>query len=59
VGETDERRFQPSKRVPGYGEVAQELFRPKNIVICLTEQEKWGTAQKEALYKVNGCVWGL
>ncbi len=48
--------FSPPNMCQADGEVAQEFFRPKNIVIRLTEQEMWGAAQKEALYKVNGCT---
>lgn len=37
------------------GQIDQDFFKPKNIIIRLKDDEKWGPAQREALYKVGGC----
>ncbi len=34
----------------------QEFFKPRNIIIRLKEEEKWGPAQREALYKVGAAL---
>lgn len=31
----------------------QDFFKPKHIIIRLRDEEKWGPAQREALYKVT------
>ena len=34
------------------GSINQDFFKPKKIIIQLTEDKKWGQPEKEALYKV-------
>jgi hypothetical protein len=46
-------RFSPEGMCGLDGEVNQDYFKPKAIVIRLKDDEKWGPAQKEALYKVR------
>ncbi|EFN55627.1 hypothetical protein CHLNCDRAFT_133791 [Chlorella variabilis] len=43
--------FSPEGMCKADGEVDQDFFKPKNIIIRLKDDEKWGAAQKEALYK--------
>lgn len=45
--------FSPEGMCKADGEVDQDFFKPKNIIIRLKDDEKWGAAQKEALYKVG------
>lgn len=35
--------------------LTQDFFKPKNIIIRLKEDEKWGAPQREALYRVRAC----
>ena len=50
-------QFSPQGMCLPSGEIDQDFFKPKNIVIRLKEDEKWGAPQREALYKV-GCRGG-
>jgi hypothetical protein len=44
--------FSPKGMCGPDGEVDQDFFKPKNIIIRLKDDEKWGAPQREALYKV-------
>lgn len=43
--------FSPEGMCLPNGEIDQDFFKPRNIIIRLKEEEKWGPAQREALYK--------
>ncbi|PSC74381.1 hypothetical protein C2E20_2190 [Micractinium conductrix] len=43
--------FSPEGMCRPDGEIDQDFFKPKNIIIRLKEDEKWGAAQREALYR--------
>ena len=47
-------QFSPEGMCGADGEIDQDFFKPKNIIIRLKDDEKWGPPQKEALYKVRG-----
>ena len=34
----------------------QDFFKPKHIIIRLRDEEKWGPAQRDALYKVSALL---
>jgi hypothetical protein len=46
------KRFSPDGVCNADGSINQEFFKPKRIIIQLSEDKRWGPAEKEALYKV-------
>jgi hypothetical protein len=46
-------QFSPKGLCNAEGEIVQDFFKPKKILIQLTEDKKWGPAEREALYKVR------
>jgi hypothetical protein len=47
------RQFSPEGMCHEDGSINQDFFKPKKIIIQLTEDKKWGQPEKEALYKVG------
>jgi hypothetical protein len=47
------QQFSPEGMCNDDGTINQDFFKPKKIIIQLTEDKKWGQAEKEALYKVS------
>lgn len=48
------RQFSPKDLCSEDGEINQDFFKPKRIVIQLTDDKKWGNAERDALYHVRG-----
>ena len=46
-------QFSPEGMCHPDGSINQDFFKPKKIIIQLTEDKKWGEQEKNALYKVN------
>jgi hypothetical protein len=46
------QQFSPEGMCNEDGSINQDFFKPKKIIIQLTEDKKWGQPEKEALYKV-------
>lgn len=46
-------KFSPEGMCGPDGEIDQAFFKPKNIIIRLKDDEKWGPPQREALYRVS------
>ena len=55
------RRFSPPGVSLEDGSINQDYFKPKRIIIQLTEAKKWGESEKIALLKVCRsvfvCTW--
>lgn len=47
------QQFSPEGMCNEDGSINQDFFKPKRIIIQLTEDKKWGEPEKEALYKVR------
>ena len=47
------RKFSPEGMVLQDGSIDQDFFKPKKVIIQLTEDKKWGAAEKDALYKAS------
>ncbi|KAI7846094.1 hypothetical protein COHA_000355 [Chlorella ohadii] len=45
------QQFSPEGMCRPDGSIDQDFFKPKHIIIRLRDEEKWGPAQREALYK--------
>jgi hypothetical protein len=50
------RRFSPKGVSLEDGSINQDYFKPKRIIIQLTEAKKWGESERIALLKVCGVV---
>ena len=50
---TMRQQFSPEGMCGPDGEIDQDFFKPKSIILRLTDDEKWGAPQQEALYKVR------
>jgi len=46
------QQFSPEGMCNEDGSINQNFFKPKKIIIQLTEDKKWGEPEKEALLKV-------
>ena len=44
-------QFSPPEMCHEDGSINQDFFKPKKIIIQLTEERRWGDVEKEALYK--------
>jgi hypothetical protein len=38
------------------GSINQDFFKPEKVIIQLTEDKRWGVAEKDAMYKVKTCL---
>jgi hypothetical protein len=47
------RQFSPAGVSLEDGSINQDFFKPKKIIIQLTEAKRWGEQEKAALLKVN------
>lgn len=47
------KRYSPDGVCTADGSINQDFFKPKRIIIQLSEDKRWGPAEKEALYKVG------
>ena len=47
------QQFSPAGMCNADGSINQDFFKPKKIIIQLTEDKKWGQPERDALYKVN------
>jgi hypothetical protein len=45
------QQFSPKDMCHPDGSINQEFFKPKKIIIQLTEDRKWGQPEREALYR--------
>lgn len=45
------KQFSPEGMCNEDGSINQDFFKPKKIIIQLTEDKKWGPAERDALYK--------
>ena len=50
------KKFSPKGMCEEDGSVRQDFFKPKRIIIQLTEGKRWGEAEKVALLKVRANV---
>ena len=52
------RQFSPAGVCCEDGSMNQDFFKPKRVIIQLTEDKKWGPPERDALYKVGGVGGG-
>lgn len=50
------KMFSPEGMCNEDGSINQDFFKPKKIIIQLTEDKKWGQPERDALYKVRTCT---
>lgn len=50
--------FSPTGMCNAEGDIVQDFFKPKTVILQLQEEQRWGDAEREALYQVCGARAG-